>query len=109
MSTALDSDADPTYTHFGHRDEFQKLLGRLLELDLGREPTVKEEEDEVKLVDQMGDIVSTLLSPKTRSTMADMSVAGLLSAPTGFAGSFVVRYRPPVDGYLDDRSFNPSK
>lgn len=60
MCTALDSDSDPTYTHFGHRDEFLKLLQRLLELDLRRDATVKEDEDEVKLVDQMGGIVCHL-------------------------------------------------
>jgi len=85
MATTLDSDADPTYTHFGHRDEFFGLLGRLLDLDLQRLPTGKQEEDEVKLVDQMGEIVCALAdsskqSPRPANDQLDyyMPLPGLL-------------------------------
>lgn len=85
MTTTLDSDADPTYTHFGHRDEFFGLLGCLLDLDLQQLPTGKQEEDEVKLVDQMGEIVcasadSSKLSPGLANDQLDyyMPLPGLL-------------------------------
>jgi hypothetical protein len=109
MSTALGSDADPTYTHFEHRDEFLKLLDELLELDMRTNPTLKEEEDEVKLVDQMGAIVSDSHACSPSLVIADACVARLLSAIARTTGSLVIRNRQPLDGHLDDGSFHPSK
>jgi hypothetical protein len=58
MSKALEDDSDPTYTHFAHRGEFIDLLQQSLALDLLHEPTQKENEQEERLVNAMGTIVS---------------------------------------------------
>ena len=58
MSGALGDDSDPTFTHFAHRSEFLDLLKRFLDLDLRRDPDQREDEEEVRLLDQLGAIVS---------------------------------------------------
>lgn len=60
MSEPIESDQDPTYTHFTHHREFTALLSEFLRrtvLDAasGEEDEVKE----IKLVDMMGGIVCT--------------------------------------------------
>jgi type VI protein secretion system component VasF len=59
MSTAaIEDENDPTYTHFAHRQEFLRLLDRFLKLDLRGYVGQKEHEEEERLVDQLGNIVS---------------------------------------------------
>lgn len=56
---STESDSDPTYTHFTHRDEFTQLLNEFLQRSiLDQEFTQADEADkERKLVEQMGGIV----------------------------------------------------
>lgn len=56
---AIESDADPTYTHFTHRDEFNALLNEFLHLSKLDEEHVDEQDEarEIKLVTHMGGIV----------------------------------------------------
>jgi hypothetical protein len=56
---AVESESDPTYTHFTHRDEFSALLNEFLRRTKLDEEHVDGEEDarEVRLVNQMGGIV----------------------------------------------------
>lgn len=63
MSAALEDDADPTYTHFSHRLEFLTLLDRFLAIDLRSSPDQTEDEEEERMVGQLGAIVSSHLSP----------------------------------------------
>lgn len=51
-------DSDPTYSHFGHRDEFLGLLSKFLATDVQAKPSAEETEDEDELVKKMGAIVS---------------------------------------------------
>ncbi|TYJ51709.1 hypothetical protein B9479_007714 [Cryptococcus floricola] len=57
----LADDCDPTYTHFAHRAQFIALLDRFLALDLCHESGETEEEAEVGLVDEMGEILDYYL------------------------------------------------
>lgn len=57
-SAALVGDWDPTYTHFSHRTEFLDLLQQFVTLDLCKESTEKEDEDEDVVVACLGAIVS---------------------------------------------------
>ena len=57
--TALEDESDPTYTHFAHRQEFLRLLDGFLELDLRGNVEPRDHEEEERLVDQLGDVVST--------------------------------------------------
>jgi hypothetical protein len=59
MSTTLEDESDPTYTHFAHRQEFLRLLDGFLTLDLQGDVGQREHEAEERLVDQLGDIVSS--------------------------------------------------
>lgn len=56
---AIESDPDPTYTHFTHRDEFNSLLNQFLRcLKLDEEYMTEEDEaKQTKLINQMGGIV----------------------------------------------------
>lgn len=56
---AVESESDPTYTHFTHRDEFNALLNEFLRRTKLDEEHVDEEDQakEVRLVNQMGGIV----------------------------------------------------
>ncbi|KAJ9099164.1 hypothetical protein QFC21_004044 [Naganishia friedmannii] len=58
----VETDADPTYTHFTHRDEFTRLLDDFLgRAILNHEFVEADEADkERKLVEQMGGIISNL-------------------------------------------------
>ena len=58
MSKSLEDDSDPTYTHFAHRAEFLKLLSRFLSIDVERQPLTREDEEEERLVGNMGAVVS---------------------------------------------------
>lgn len=49
-------DADPTYTHFAHREQVAELLSRVLALDMSA--PAGDGEDEAVLVSQIGAIVS---------------------------------------------------
>ncbi len=57
MSKALEDDGDPTYTHFAHRPDFLKLLSPFVAVDLSRDPSEREDEEEEKLVKALGAIV----------------------------------------------------
>lgn len=61
MSKPLEDDSDPTYTHFAHREEFLKLLGELLKLDLSQTPDTEGNETEEKLVTSQGAIVGSTI------------------------------------------------
>lgn len=58
MSQALEEESDPTFTHFAHRADFKRLLERFIILDVGGQSTIEEEEEEDKLVEALGAIVS---------------------------------------------------
>jgi hypothetical protein len=57
MSTILEDDSDPTFTHFAHRAEFLALLDQLLVVDIGSSPDDVQERAEKVLVKQLGQIV----------------------------------------------------
>lgn len=57
-SSPLVDDGDPTYTHFSHRTEFLDLLQKFMTLDLCKESTEKEDEEEDVVVACLGAIVS---------------------------------------------------
>ncbi|KIR54961.1 cofactor D [Cryptococcus gattii Ru294] len=62
MSSApLVDDWDPTYTHFSHRTEFLDLLQKFLTLDICKESTEKEDEDEDAIVACLGAILDYYL------------------------------------------------
>ena len=58
MSQALEDNSDPTFTHFAHRVNFLTLLEQFVNLDVGEQTNLREEEDEDKLVEALGAIVS---------------------------------------------------
>ena len=64
MSSPLEGDSDPTYTHFDHREEFLELLDGLIAIHLSREPSARENEDEDGRVKRLGAIVGGLGSSK---------------------------------------------
>lgn len=51
-------DADPTYSHFGHRNEFLRLLNEFVATDVQTTPSTAENDAEDELVKKMGAIVS---------------------------------------------------
>lgn len=51
-------DSDPTYSNFGHRDEFLELLKQFLAANAQATPSPEESEAEDELVKKMGAIVS---------------------------------------------------
>lgn len=55
-------DSDPTYSNFGHRDEFLGLLKQFLATNVQATPSPEESEAEDELVKKMGAIVSFLVS-----------------------------------------------
>jgi hypothetical protein len=62
MSDPIESDQDPTYTHFTHHREFTSLLADFLRRTvLDAQSSEKDEKEETKLVDLMGGIVCTPL------------------------------------------------
>lgn len=58
-------DPDPTYSHFGHRDEFLGLLKQFLATDVQATPSPEESEAEDELVKKMGAIVGFVRAPIT--------------------------------------------
>lgn len=58
----MEDDADPTYSHFAHRAEFEVQLARFLAIDVAGTPSTSEDDAEVRLVNSLGAIVSTLPS-----------------------------------------------
>lgn len=78
MSNApLADDWEPTYTHFSHKTEFLDSLREFVTLDIGKESTEKEDEDEDALVTCLGAVVSQLVVNLHHLTPV---VAGLLFA-----------------------------
>lgn len=57
--TALEDEADPTYSHFAHRAECLELLDEFVRVDVGCRASRVENERELALVRSIGDIVST--------------------------------------------------
>ena len=60
MAVEVGLEDDPTYTQFAHKDQFLDLLGQLLQVDIRTEPSDLEDEQEVKLVDDLGALVSLI-------------------------------------------------
>lgn len=75
MTAALEEDSDPLLTHFAHRDEFFELFGRFIKVDVGVEPSTKEDADEEGCLKSMGWIVSP----------ARISTSIIKSSPVGAA------------------------
>ena len=80
MVQVLEDDADPTYTHFTHRQQFLDLLNELLSLDLHHDPSASEDESEEKLVSSLGQIVRFLGFPPPQVLTG--LVARLVSTPS---------------------------
>jgi hypothetical protein len=62
MSAALQDEADPIYSHFGHRSEFLELLSDFLEVDVASQPSKGQDEREREIVRALGAIVRAVLS-----------------------------------------------
>lgn len=71
MSAALQDEADPIYSHFGHRSEFLKLLNDFLEVDVASQPSKGQDEREREIVRALGAIVRDVLACCAGSRVAD--------------------------------------
>lgn len=59
MSAApLEDDADPTYSHFHHRDAFLSQLATFLSSDISHSPSADEDKVEEEQVTALGSMVS---------------------------------------------------
>ncbi|KAL1413221.1 hypothetical protein Q8F55_000974 [Vanrija albida] len=57
----IEDDADPTYSHFAHRAEFEAQLARFLAIDVCGEPSAADDDAEVRLVNSLGAILDYYL------------------------------------------------
>ncbi|WVO16748.1 hypothetical protein L204_104432 [Cryptococcus depauperatus] len=61
LEDPLLDDCDPTFTHFSHRSQFLKALGKFLQLDVCQESSEKQDEQEEAQVAHLGGILDYYL------------------------------------------------
>lgn len=104
---AIESDADPTYTHFTHRDEFNALLNEFLHLSKLDEEHVDEQDEtrEIKLVNQMGGIVCIFLHGQRhcdKHILCSLGMYNLASVVTDFNHIFILLLSAVLASGIDD-------
>ncbi len=100
-ASLLDEDADPTYTHFAHRDAFLALLGNVRGWRVDAPSGAGDEEGEERVVAQMGGIVGGYRGENSMDANAvDLAgTARLLPLPSAVARPVVARDRAPARGH----------
>jgi hypothetical protein len=81
MSSALQDEADPIYSHFGHRTEFLELLEQFMAVDVGCQASKVEDERERDLIGSLGATVGATYKSITDDSSTTISLCPVYWIP----------------------------